>query len=85
MVGLGRVQGGDQRVKIRTAGDIGRVALGEIADALLAAGDRQQFAVEVFVPVPVQPVFGKGRVEGDAVAVALGVGQRAIDVEDQCL
>jgi hypothetical protein len=25
------------------------------------------------------------RVEGDAMAVALGIGQRAVDVEDECL
>jgi len=30
-------------------------------------------------------VLGKCEIEGDAVAVTLGIGQRAIDVEDQCL
>jgi hypothetical protein len=30
-------------------------------------------------------VFGKGKIEGDAMSVTFGVGQRAINVEDQCL
>ena len=56
-----------------------------MADTLLAAGDCQEFSVEFLIPVPVQPVFGKGKIEGDAMAVTLGIGQRTIDVEDQCL
>lgn len=85
MFGLGCMQAGDQRVKIRSTGDIGCVVLDEMADTLLATGDRQEFSVEFFIPVPVQPVFGKGKIEGDAMAVTLGIGQRAINVEDQCL
>jgi hypothetical protein len=59
------------------------VVFGVVTDALLAAGDGEQFAVQRLVPVPVQAVLGEGGVESGAMAVALGVGQRAVDVEDQ--
>ena len=35
--------------------------------------------------MPVQPAVGKGGVKGRAMAVALGLGQRAVYIEDQCL
>ena len=53
--------------------------------AFLAAGHREQTAIERLVPVPVMPRRGEGAVEGDAVPVALGVGEGSIHVEDQCL
>jgi hypothetical protein len=49
---------------------------------LLAAGDGKQFAVERDVPVPVETGVGKGLVEGGPVAIALGVGKRAVHVEE---
>ena len=81
--GLGQVQALDQFGKVGAGEHIRGVALTKKADALLAAGDRQQFAVEGFVPVPGQAVLGEGGVEGGAVAIALGLGERAIDVENQ--
>ena len=53
-------------------------------DALLAAGDGEQLAVERLVPVPVEAGLAEGGIEGRAMAVALGVGERAVDVENQC-
>ena len=78
---LGRVQCGDQCVEIGECRDIGGVACGEVADAFLAAGDCQQFAVERLIPVPAESVFGEGEVECDAVAVALeGADQSTVTV-----
>jgi hypothetical protein len=55
----------------------------EEADALLAAGHLQQFAVERLVPMPGEARLGKGGVEGRTMAVAFRIGQRAIDIEDK--
>jgi hypothetical protein len=82
---LGGMQFPDARIGIRLLQELRRVARAEEADALLAAGHLQQFAVERLVPVPGQAGLGKGGVEGRAMAVALGIGQRAIDIEDQGL
>jgi hypothetical protein len=54
---------------------------GVVADAFLAASDGQQPAVQCFIPMPVQAEIGEGGIEGGAMAVALGIGERAIDVE----
>jgi len=59
-----------------------REALRKAGDPLPAAGDGEQFAVQALVPVPGQAGLGEGEVEGDPMAVPLGLGQRAVDVED---
>ena len=82
---LGGVEGADQPVQFGPGGEVGRAACGVVADAFLAAGDGEQLAVQGLVPVPVQPEIGEGVVERRAMAVALGVGQRAVDIENQCL
>ena len=46
-----------------------------------AAGDPEQLAVRLHVPVVAEASLGKGRVEGDAVSVALTVHQGPVDVE----
>lgn len=83
MRGLGGVQLLDQGGEIGARGAGRIVALGVVADAFLAAGDGEQFAVQFFIPVPVQAAVGEGGVEGGAMAVALGFGERAVDIEDQ--
>jgi hypothetical protein len=55
-----------------------------MGDAFLAAGDLQQPGVQRFIPVPVQAGLREGLVECGAVG-ALGIGQGAVDVEDQGL
>ncbi|MPN44101.1 hypothetical protein SDC9_191662 [bioreactor metagenome] len=82
---LGGMQPLDQRIEIGAGGDVGIVALCIVPHALLAAGDGEQLAVPGFIPVPVDSEFGKGGVEGGAMAVALSFGKRAIDIEDQGL
>src|ERR1700690_3687407 len=49
---------------------------------LLPTGDLEQARVKRLVPVPVQAHLGKGLIKRRAMD-ALGVGERAIDVEDQ--
>ena len=83
--GLGGVQAFDQIVEIGPGGGGGVEMPGIVADAFLAAGDVQQAAVQHFIPIPVQPVFGESCIKGRAMAVALGFGQRAVDIEDQGL
>src|SRR5690606_3667120 len=53
--------------------------------ALLAAGDLEQLAVELDVPGDIEPDVGEGTVERDAVAVALGVDENSVAVENQSL
>ena len=43
----------------------------------------KELAVEFHRPVPIETGPGKGAVERDAMAVALGIGQSAVDIEDQ--
>ena len=74
---------GVARIGIRLLQESGGMPLAEKPYPLLAAGDLQQFAVERLVPIPRQTSFGKSAVEGDAMAVSLGIGQRAIDIEYQ--
>jgi hypothetical protein len=76
------VQLRDQSGKVGTPRGLAVETLGEIADPLLAAGDVQQLAVELLTPMPPWPGRREGGVERRAVPVALGVGQRAVDVED---
>jgi hypothetical protein len=52
-------------------------------DPLVAAGDLQQAPVGVGVPAPRHAAGFERVVERDAVAVALGFGERAVDVPDQ--
>jgi len=59
--------------------------LGESPNALLAARDGKQFAVQNVVPVPIKSDFGKSSVERGPMAIAFAVRQRAIDIEDNCL
>jgi hypothetical protein len=77
------VQFGDALPRVRRGQPVGREARGETGDPLLAAGDGKQFTVQPLVPLPWQACLGEGAVEGDAMAVALGLGQRAVDVEDE--
>jgi hypothetical protein len=85
MPSLGGMQFADAGIGIGQLKEFGRMARAEEADALLAAGHLQQFAIQGLVPVPGQARPGKGGIEGGTMAVALGIGQRAIDVEDQGL
>ena len=61
---LGGVQIADQCVEFGPGGDLGRVAFGVVAQAFLAAGDGEQFAVQPFIPVPIEAVLGKSGIEG---------------------
>ena len=62
-----------------------RAGLDVQADAFLAAGDGQQFAVQLGRPVPVEAEFGERLVEGDAVSFAFGFGEGSVDVENDGL
>ena len=55
-----------------------------MSQPFLAAGHAQQLAVEPRVPVPVETLRQKHRIERGAMQI-LGLGQRAIDIEDQRL
>ncbi len=83
MGSLGEMQPSDQNLEIGAGGHLGGVARGEMADALLAAGDVQQAPVECIIPMPVEAEFGEGGVECRAVPVSFGFRQRAINIEDQ--
>ena len=85
ILGLQHVELAHQGHETGLGGQLGGVLPGVMQHALLATGHRQQFAVERDVPVPWQAGIPECRVEGDAMAVALGIGQRAVDVEDECL
>ena len=54
----------------------------EGADALLAACDLQELLVGTMIPVPGNARLSEGRVEGAAMDT-LGLGEGAVDVEDQ--
>ena len=72
----------------RQFGDLVRGQIGglreEELDALPSAGDQQQPAVQRLIPSVGQALGGKGAVEGLAMQF-LGLGQGAVDVEDQCV
>jgi hypothetical protein len=85
MLGLQHVELAHQGVEAGLGRQLRRILPGVMQHALLAAGHRQQFAIQLYVPVPGQAGFLEGGIEGHAMAIALGIGQRAIDVEDQCL
>jgi hypothetical protein len=55
-----------------------------VQQALQAARDLQQLAVLLVAPAPRQAARREGLVEGDQVAVAFGLGQRAVEIPDQC-
>ena len=52
------------------------------AHPLLAAGCLQKLAVEIDIPVPVEPMFRENAIERRAVHF-LGFCKRAVDVEDE--
>ncbi len=82
--GLAAVELGDQPRRLGRSRGL-RIDLLPISQhALFAAGNGEQTAVGRHVPMPIQPGIGEGLVESDAVTVALGFGQGAIDVENQC-
>ena len=54
-------------------------------DPFAAAADGQPLAISVGIPLDVHTGLGKGPVEGKAMAVALGFGQRAVHIPKQCL
>ena len=54
-------------------------------DAFAAAADGQQLAVTIFIPAQGHAQLSKGPVEGEPMAVALRLGQGAIDVPEQGL
>jgi hypothetical protein len=58
-----------------------RLEVGE--EPLPAAGNLQQLAIARDIPVEGQAEVGEGEVEGDAMAVSLGFGQRAVDVPEE--
>ncbi len=51
-----------------------------VQQALEATGDSQQFAVALDAPAPGHAEFFERGVERDQVPVALGLGERAVDV-----
>jgi hypothetical protein len=57
----------------------------KVTNPFLAAGHREQFAVGGDRPLPVQARLRKSAVEGQAVTVALGIGQRPVHVENHRL
>jgi hypothetical protein len=85
VLGLQGMQLAHQGIKAGLGRQLRRVARGVMHHALLAACDRQQLAVQLYVPIPGQAGFLEGGIEGQAMAIAFGIGQRAIDVEDQGL
>ncbi len=85
MTRLGGMQARNQCVEVAGLTVIRAVALDIMAHALLAAGHRQQFAVQTDVPVPVQTGLGECPVEGQPVPVALGVGQGPVNIKNQRL
>ena len=67
---------GGQRGRVGARAHVGQ-------QALAASRHAQQLAVARFVPAPGQAQGLEGAVEGHAVAVALGFGQRAVHVPEQ--
>ena len=64
----------------------GKLLLVEVgAHPLLAAGDEQELAVKRHVPFGVDAHLRERAVEADPVAVALGIDQHAVAVEDDRL
>ena len=70
---------------LRLRRGVGDVMPQIVRDALLAACHLQQAAVGALVPFPVQPRLPECAIERHTVKIAFGVGQRAVDIEDQCL
>jgi hypothetical protein len=79
---LGLVQTFDALSKIRRIAEFGVVVLGVVGDAFLAAGNRQQLAVERLVPYPRQACFGEGLVESRPMTIAFSFSEGAIDIEN---
>ena len=73
---LKRLGAGGVRVATLELPQLGR-------DALATAADAQPTPVMLGIPVNRQPRFGKGPVEGQAMAVPLGLGQGSIHVPEQ--
>ena len=82
MLGFGFVQSGDPGGEVGLGGIGGFVSVDEMFDPLFAARDCEQFTVERGRPVPIESGGLEGLVEGDAVAVAFGIGQGAVNVEE---
>ena len=84
VTGLGTVQTGNE-VGFVDRGIEPDPLLREVGrNPLLAAGHPEQLAVALYVPDPVQARLRKGRIEGEAMSVAFRVGQRSVDVENEC-
>ena len=81
--GLGLVQLGHQFVEVVRLSIVRPIVVDIVFHPLLAAGDGEQLAVQGDVPVPVEAGVLEGLIEGGPVAVALGVGKRAVNVEEQ--
>ena len=60
------------------------MALAKEAYPLLASGHLKQFAVERLIPMPRQAGLGESGIEGGAMAVALGIRKRSVDIKNQC-
>ena len=82
---LALVRGDDLLVELVPGAEVDLGVGGEVAaHPLLAPTDLQQDGVLVLGPAEREAQLLEGLVEGDEVAVALGVGQHAVAVEDQC-
>jgi hypothetical protein len=84
---LGLVQRKDELILRRIGiGACGPAELVEIsAHALLAAGHQQQLGVEFDAPLRIDAHGCERPVEAHAVAVALGIHEHAVTVENDCL
>ena len=82
--GLAAVQIGDEGIEVRRTAPVRAPPLQVVAHALLAAGDGEELAVEIHIPMPVQAGLGEGGIEGRPVTVTLGIGQGSIDIEQEC-
>ena len=81
VAGLGFVELGHQLVEIIRLSIVRSKVVDIVFHPLLAAGNREQFAVEGDIPMPVEAGILEGLVECGAVSVTFGIGKGAVDVE----
>ena len=85
MAGFAFVQFDHHLVEIGGLLIVRTIVVDIVFHALFATRHGKQLAIEGNVPMPVEPGIGKGLVERGTVAVALGVGKGAVNVENKGL
>ena len=83
MLRLAAVQIGDETGQIVRTRKRRIEVVQVVSNAFLAAGDAEQFAVQLDRPIPVQTSLPESPVEGHAVAVALRIRKCTVHIEDQ--